>query len=154
MSHAATALPGELAVQTVYLWLADLILLLHGLYVGFVVLGYGLIVLGGILGWPWVRNPYFRWAHLLAIGIVAIQGALGVICPLTLLEDHLRVLGGRQAETATFVARWIRRLIFVNVDIWILNVGYVLFTLIVLITMVILPPRPFPSGPVARRGDT
>jgi len=53
--------------------LADLVLLLHVLFVAFVVFGLLLIVLGRPLGWVWVRNPYFRSVHLVAIVIVAAQ---------------------------------------------------------------------------------
>ncbi|MDP2324987.1 MAG: DUF2784 family protein, partial [Gammaproteobacteria bacterium] len=58
-------------------FLADLVLIAHALYVGFVVLGFGLILLGLARGWPWVRRPGFRYAHVDAIGIVVLQTWLG-----------------------------------------------------------------------------
>ncbi|MCS7239204.1 MAG: DUF2784 domain-containing protein [Thermoguttaceae bacterium] len=128
-------------MKSFYFVLADFILFLHALYVGFVVFGYAAIVVGGLCGWSFVRNPTFRWVHLAAIGVVAVQGALGVLCPLTILEDYLRTLGGDQAETATFIARWLRRLIFVDVPLSTLNLVYVAFAFLVLATMIVLPPR-------------
>lgn len=59
--------------RTLYLLCADTILGLHTLFVAFVVAGFGLIVIGWVRGWGWVRNPWFRAAHLLAIAIVAAQ---------------------------------------------------------------------------------
>jgi hypothetical protein len=126
-----------------YLIVADIIVCLHGLYVGFVVFGYVLVVLGALFRWKFVRNPFFRWAHLLAIGIVAVQGALGIPCPLTVAEDTLREWAGAPVETATFIARWVRSVIFVDVPQVILNLVYILFAGLVGLTMVLLPPRTF-----------
>ncbi len=58
---------------------ADAILVLHTLFVAFVVLGLVCIVVGGILGWRWVRNRWFRYAHLAAIGVVVLQSWLGAL---------------------------------------------------------------------------
>jgi hypothetical protein len=63
--------------------LADLVLVVHGLYVGFVVIGFALILLGIARGWPWVRRPGFRYTHLAAIGFVVLQVWIGMECPLT-----------------------------------------------------------------------
>jgi hypothetical protein len=68
--------------------------MLHSLFVCFVVLGLILIVAGGLRGWQWVRNPWFRLGHLQAIGIVVLQAWLGIWCPLTLLEMSLREKAG------------------------------------------------------------
>ncbi|MGH8640305.1 MAG: DUF2784 family protein, partial [Burkholderiales bacterium] len=45
-------------------WLADLILIVHFLFVAFVVGGLALIWIGAAAGWEWVRNFWFRVAHL------------------------------------------------------------------------------------------
>ena len=73
-----------------YLLAADLLLIGHVLFVAFVVFGLILILIGKPLNWAWVRNPWFRLAHLAAIGIVALQSWLGLICPRTKLEMTLR----------------------------------------------------------------
>ena len=44
----------------IYLAVADTVLLIHALFVAFVVLGLLLILVGGLLHWPWVRNRLFR----------------------------------------------------------------------------------------------
>lgn len=71
-------------------WLADIVLVVHALLVLFIVGGLAAIWTGAALGWRWVRARTFRLAHLLAIGIVAALAALGIDCPLTVLEDRLR----------------------------------------------------------------
>src|SRR2546425_8327969 len=71
---------------TFYRLLADVVLVIHFAFVAFVILGLLAVWTGRFLRWSWVRNFWFRVAHLLAIGIVAAQALGGVICPLTTWE--------------------------------------------------------------------
>lgn len=59
---------------------ANSVLLLHVGYVAFVVFGLLLVIAGGVFRWPWVRNFWFRTAHLLAITIVVAESWLGIVC--------------------------------------------------------------------------
>ena len=81
-----------------YSFLADLVVAGHLGYVLFVFLGQIAIVIGVLLGWRWARNPGFRWTHLVMITIVAVQAVLGILCPLTTLENHLRATGNEIAR--------------------------------------------------------
>ena len=67
-------------MQSFYGALANLILILHVGYVLFVVGGLILILAGGVRGWQWVRNPWFRAAHLAAIGYVMFEAWIGIVC--------------------------------------------------------------------------
>jgi len=107
--------------------LADLVLLVHFAFVLFVVGGLALIWIGAAAGWSWVRNFWFRVAHLAAIVLVAGEALVGVWCPLTLWEDALRGVQGEKG----FVARWIHRLMFYDVPGWMFTIAYVLFALVV-----------------------
>ena len=71
---------------------ADALLVLHSLFVAFVVCGLLLVIVGGLRGWAWVHNRWFRLAHLVAIGCVVVQSWLGLVCPLTTWEMALRVM--------------------------------------------------------------
>ena len=46
---------------------ADALLVVHFLLAAFIVGGLVLVWIGAARGWPWVRNPWFRYAHLAAI---------------------------------------------------------------------------------------
>ena len=118
-------------------FLADFILIVHFAFVAFVVGGLALIWIGAARGWQWVRNFWFRVAHLAAIVFVAGEALVGVWCPLTVWEDALR---GVHAEKS-FVARWIHRLMFYDFPGWMFTTAYVLFALVVIVTLVWLPPR-------------
>ncbi len=107
--------------------LADLVLLLHFLVVLFVVGSLLLIALGGVRGWHWVRNPWFRLGHLLAIGVVAAQAWLGMVCPLTTLEMALRMAAGERTYAGSFVAHWLGRLLYYQAPLWVFALVYTAF---------------------------
>lgn len=124
-----------------YAWLADGVLVLHASYVLFVVGGQLLIVAGWIRHWAWTRNGWFRWLHLGAIGFVVVEAWLGVRCPLTLLENNLRELAGSARYDMSFIGYWLGRLLFYTAPAWAFTLLYSLFGLLVVITLVLYPPR-------------
>ena len=126
-----------------YSLLADIVLMTHVAFVLFVVLGLILILFGGFRGWKWVHNPWFRAAHLAGIGLVVLQSWLGIICPLTTLEMHLRELAGDETYPGTFVAHWLHRILFIHAPMWAFAVCYTLFGLAVLVSWTKFRPRRF-----------
>ena len=81
--------------------LADAVVLLHLAYVAFVASGYLAVPLGRVLGWRWIRNRAYRRLHVAAMALVALEAVVGLICPLTLLENALRLrAAGRLAAIA------------------------------------------------------
>ena len=117
-------------------FLADFILIVHFAFVAFVVGGLALIWIGAAAGWQWVRNFWFRVAHLAAIVFVAGEALIGVWCPLTVWEDALRGVHGEKS----FVARWIHRVIFYDFPPWAFTVAYVAFALVVAATWQFVRP--------------
>lgn len=116
--------------------LADFILVVHFLFALFVVGSLPLIWIGAWMGLGFVRNLRFRLAHLLAILFVAGESLIGMVCPLTSLEDALRGTG----NAASFVQRWLQRILYYDLPEWVLTVGNVMFALLVAFTFVIVPP--------------
>jgi len=86
----------------IYRVLADLVLVIHLAFVLFVVLG-GLLVL---------RWPRLAWVHIPA----AVWGVLieytGWICPLTPLENSLRVKGGEAGYSGGFIQHYIQPVLY------------------------------------------
>lgn len=124
-----------------YAWLADGVLVLHASYVLFVVGGQLLIVVGWIRHWAWTRNGWFRWLHLGAISFVVAEIWLGMRCPLTLLENNLRELAGSPRYDMSFIGHWLGRLLFYTAPAWVFTLLYTLFGLLVVITLMLYPPR-------------
>ena len=124
---------------------ADCILILHFAFVLFVVGGLALIWMGYAAGWRWVRNLWFRAAHLAAIVFVAGEALLGVACPLTLWEDALRHATGSATggthEEKSFIARWVHRLMFYTAPEGVFTALYIAFALAVAATFWFIPPR-------------
>lgn len=124
------------------IWLADLVLAMHVAFILFVVGGQVLITAGWMLGWIWPRHRLFRMLHLLAIGFVMLQAWLGVICPLTTLENFLRapVAGGVTYESG-FIRYWVRELVFYTAPGWVFTVIYTVFAGFVVLSWFTYPPR-------------
>jgi hypothetical protein len=116
--------------------IADAVLVVHSLYVVFVVGGFALILVGA-RRWGWVRNRTFRILHLAAIAFVAAGTLLGLTCPLTTWEDALRGAG----DERSFVGRWVARLLYYDFPEWIFTVAYCAFALAVAWAWRAIPPR-------------
>jgi polyferredoxin len=124
--------------------LADVVLVVHFLFVAFVVGGLALVWIGAAAGWRWVRNLWFRAAHLAAIVFVAGEALLGIWCPLTIWEDALRNVH----EEKSFIARWIHRVLFYDFPGWVFTVAYVTFALVVAATWYFVRPVRKSQAPV------
>ena len=121
--------------------LADLILVAHSLFVGFVILGLAAILLGKYRRWGWVRNWWFRAIHLLAIGIVMVEAWLGWICPLTEWENRSRAAAGGAAYSGSFIQHWLHEILFYDFDPWVFTAAYTAFGILVLIAWLLVPPE-------------
>lgn len=116
--------------------IADALLVVHFLIAAFIVGGLPLIWLGAARRWRWVRNPLFRYLHLAAIALVALEALLGVACPLTVWEDLLR--GGLRPES--FVGRWVYAALYYRAPDWVFTAAYVLWAAATLLTLWRVPP--------------
>ena len=122
------------------LLLADVIAIIHLGYVVFVILGFILIVLGIIFKWKWIRNLWFRIAHLLAIVGVALEALMGINCPLTILEFKLRYASCLSGKKVSFIGNIIDSILFYNAPVWLFTIIYAAFAIAVVITFIIAPP--------------
>jgi len=82
--------------------LADALVIMHLLFVAFVMAG----------GFLLMRWPKLVWLHLPAAAWGAFIEFAGGVCPLTPLENHLRVLGGESAYSGDFVERYLLPILY------------------------------------------
>ncbi len=127
--------------------LADAILVLHFVLAAFIAAGLPAVWVGAALGWRWVGHPWFRYLHLGAIALVALESVAGVACPLTVWEDQLR--GG--IEPQSFVGRWVHRLLYYRAPEWVFTVVYGLWAGATILTLRLVPPRRSPRAAGAAR---
>ena len=120
---------------------ADGLLIIHALFIAFVVFGLVLILTGLVRGWRWVRNPWFRFIHLGAIGIVVAQSWLNVICPLTIWENNLRKMAGEATYAGSFIQHWLHKLIFYQAEAWVFTLIYTAFGALVILAWYLVPPN-------------
>jgi hypothetical protein len=114
--------------------LADCLLIVHFAFILFVLLGWLLILIGKFRAWVWVRNRTFRVVHLIAITYVALQAWFGKVCPLTMLEMHLRAQAGQFGYDGSFIAFWLHELIYFSAPSWVFILAYTLFCFAVLLS--------------------
>jgi len=126
-----------------YGYLADLLVFVHVLYVGYVVVGQVAIMVAAPFRWEWARNPWFRFSHLLAIAIVAYEALNNIRCPLTVWEEQLRALGGQDVATGqSFVGRLFHDILFYpNLPEIFFNTLHVAMFVLVLQGVLMYPPR-------------
>lgn len=86
----------------IYRILADLVLVVHGLFVAFVVFG-GLLAL-------W--RPRMAYWHLPALAWGAVVVGMGLICPLTPLEVSLRQQAGQEGYAGGFIEHYLLGVIY------------------------------------------
>jgi ABC-type branched-subunit amino acid transport system permease subunit len=86
----------------IYRWLATLVVVVHAAFVVFV-------VFGGFLVLRWRR---LVWLHVpAAVWGVAIE-VIGFRCPLTPLENALRLRAGEPTYSGTFIEHHLMRLLY------------------------------------------
>lgn len=81
---------------------ADAVVALHLAFILFV-------VLGGLLAW---RDLRFAWLHLPAAAWGAFAELTGTICPLTPLENALRMRAGQAGYEGGFIDRYLVPIIY------------------------------------------
>jgi hypothetical protein len=121
---------------------ADLILVAHTAFIAFVLVGLVLTWLGIFRRWRWVRGFGFRAAHMAAIAYVVVQALFGIVCPLTIWENQLRLRAGQPAYgDRGFIHYWLHDLIFFDAPSWVFTLCYTVFGLLVLGTLIVAPPH-------------
>jgi hypothetical protein len=82
--------------------LANAVLLLHAAFIAWVMFG-GLAVL---------RRPWLAWLHLPALAWGVGISAVGGICPLTPLEQQLRLAAGEAGFEGGFIEHYLTAIIY------------------------------------------
>ena len=101
----------------------DLVVVVHLLFIGFVV--------GGVfLAWRW---PRIVWAHIPAVVYGALVEFAGIACPLTLLENDLRQRAGEAGYRGGFIDHYLVKVIYPPGLTRVMQIGLGLLVLLVAI---------------------
>lgn len=120
---------------------ANLVAVVHIAYFLFIVGGMVAIVGSLRRHIPWVRNPWFRIAHIAAIYIVLFEEATGFPCPLNVLQWTFRepVTGANEASSG--VGGVLDYLLYHTISPLALDIMYWSFGALVLVMLLLVPPR-------------
>ncbi len=113
------------------------ILLVHLAVIAFNVAGCVLIPIGAWLRWRWVREFWWRLAHLASLAVVALQALFGRACFLTIWQGDL----SGHAQVQPLIAGWIDRLVYWPLPLWVFALAYVLVFVYVIALWVWVRPR-------------
>jgi hypothetical protein len=123
-----------------YRFLADAVLVLHLLFVAFV-------VAGGLLALRWRWMP---WVHLPALAWGVIVELMGWICPLTPLENMLRAAGGEAGYAGGFIEHYLLPMLYpaalTRDTQWLLGGGLLAFNVVVYLLLWLRRRRARPRG--------
>src|SRR5438874_740786 len=124
-----------------YRLLADFIVAIHIGYVFYIVVGIGLIFLGLWRKWNWIRNPWFRLTHFAAILTVILEMILKTRCVLRVWKLKFRSLGGQPVAEPPFMGVLMPYVFFAVAPAWLTNGLYYVFALVIVLMLVLVPPR-------------
>ena len=121
-------------------------------------IGYFLFIVGGMVAIvaslrrhiPWVRNPWFRIAHIAAIYIVLFEEVTGFPCPLNVLQWSIREPATGSKESSSGVGGLLDYLLYHTISPLALDIMYWSFGALVLLMLWLVPPR----WPTIRRRPT
>jgi len=123
-----------------YKIIADIIVVLHFIWIIFMLLGFFLTIYG------FFRKEFFDWwlfrsLHLLGILFVGIITFLRRFCPLTILENLSRVkYDPESAYPGSFIIHYIESLVYPDVNQTLLRITTILVSVFVLAVYIVKPP--------------
>jgi len=120
---------------------ADAIILVHFLFIlfmllGFLLTGYALVFRQKFFDW-WL----FRSLHLLGIFYVSSLSILGKYCPLTILENGLRLrYEASSVYSGSFIVHYLEKLIYPDVNPLVIQISTVFLAIFTIVVFIIKPP--------------
>ncbi len=124
-----------------YKIIADIIVVLHFIWIIFMLLGFFLTIYG------FFRKEFFDWwlfrtLHLSGILFVGILTLLRRFCPLTILENLSRAkYSPGSTYPGSFIVHYIEKLVYPDVNQTLLRLVTVLGALFILVVFIIIPPQ-------------
>jgi Protein of Unknown function (DUF2784) len=107
--------------------LADTILILHFTWILFIILALPAALL--------LKLARLRVIHTIALIFTVIMQATKTLCPLTIIEEHLRRMGSATfSYDGSFIITWLRKLIYIEdlgislLVVYILTAIFLIFT--------------------------
>ena len=120
-----------------WLFIADIILLLHFFVVIFITSLFFLVPIGFKYKWEWTRIKFLRLTHLILMFLITIETVLGITCPLTIIEHNLRNF----ITSHSFVSYWISKFIYWDLPTSFFLMLYIICLIWTIYMWIIYPPN-------------
>lgn len=125
-----------------YKLLADLIVVIHFVWIIFMLLGFLLTLQAFFYKkafFDWFR---FRIIHLIGIFYISLLSILGNYCPLTILENFLRSRYELNlVYPGSFIIHYLERLVYPAVNPLIIQIPTAFIAVFTILVFIIRPPR-------------
>jgi len=124
-----------------YKILADAIIVVHFLFILFMLLGFLLTVYALCFRQKFFEWWLFRSLHLLGIFYVSSLSILGKYCPLTILENELRLrYEVSSVYSGSFIVHYLEKLIYPDVNPLLIQIPTVFLAIFTIVVFIIKPP--------------
>jgi hypothetical protein len=117
------------------------VLYFHFAVVAFNVFWLLVVPIGGWVRWRFVRNYWWRIAHIAALILVAAQAVAGRLCFLTIIQEYLQGRAGGEMDAPSLLTRIVSRAIYWPLPDWAFAPLYVLALVFAALLWRFVPPR-------------
>lgn len=125
---------------------ADAIIVAHFLYILFMLLGFLLTGYALFFREKFFDRWLFRSLHLLGIFYVASLSILGKYCPLTILENELRLRYEVSAVySGSFIVHYLEKLVYPDVNPLVIQIPTVFLAIFTIVVFIVRPPKKIKS---------
>jgi hypothetical protein len=125
---------------------ADAVIVVHFLFILFMLLGFLLTIYAVLF-----REKFFDWwlfrsLHLLGIFYVASLSILGKYCPLTILENELRLkYEVFSVYSGSFIVHYLEKLVYPDVNPLVIQIPTVFLAIFTIVMFIVKPPKKIKS---------
>ncbi|MBA7686956.1 hypothetical protein ES703_95416 [subsurface metagenome] len=120
--------------------IADTIVVLHFVWILFMLLGF-ILTIWGFFWKGFFELWLFRTLHLCGILYVSLLAILREYCPLTILENISRLKYNPETiYPGSFIAHYIEKLVYPDVNPLILIIGTIFIAVFTLVIFIVKPP--------------
>ena len=119
---------------------ADLITVIHFLWILFMLLGF-FLTLKGFFTPRFFDRWLFRTLHLCGIAYVSLLAIMGKYCPLTIWENTLRAkYDFALTYPGSFIVHYIEKLVYPDVNLLIILIPTAFIAIFTIVVFIIKPP--------------
>ena len=124
-----------------YKILADAVIVVHFLFILFMLLGFLLTAYALVFRQKFFDWWLFRSLHLLGIFYVSSLSILGKYCPLTILENGLRLrYEVTSVYSGSFIVNYLEKLVYPDVNPLLIQIPTVFLAIFTIVVFIIKPP--------------